>query len=135
MERPCGRVYPGRKIARNKGVVGIFGIETLYEYAKSVAMTEGKEELIRSISSYIQENGNDYSEWILGICQDQQEFFPLLRHADSRRWRYKCTGSPKIAREVMDYFVTEMGATCQTKYPKQSAEVIYLYKKIKQPAF
>ena len=94
-------------------------------------MTEGKEEITRSISDYIHENGDNYGDWAFGICSDQQELFPRLRYAEGHLWRYKYTGSPKIAREILDYFVNEMGADCQTKYPKQNAEVIYLYKKLK----
>lgn len=40
-----------------------------------------------------------------------------------------------MAREVLGYFVATFGVGCKTDHPRQNADIIYVYKKVKHPVF
>ena len=98
-------------------------------------MTEEKEEIINSIDNYIQSNGGNYNDWFLGICGEPQELLPRIPSIEGYLWMYKYTGSPKIAREVLEYFATKLGVNYQTRSTDGFADIIYVYKKVKRSVF
>ena len=89
------------------------------------------QEIIDYLTDYIQQKNDDNNIWFIGICQEAHDIvFEALKRS-SQFWMYIETGSPQVAKEVLDYFVSTKRAKRDLRNlnPKDIASVIYVYQK------
>lgn len=90
------------------------------------------QEIIEHIADYIQRKGQDGDGiWHIGACQEAHDIIFEALKRSSRFWMYIETGSPKIANDVIDHFVTTSQANKDNLNIKKKdlSSVVYIYKR------
>jgi hypothetical protein len=89
------------------------------------------QEITEYLIDYIQQKQDDNSTWYIGICQEAHDIIFEALKRSSQHWMYIETGSPQVAQEVLNQFVSTKQA--KRDIHKQSissaASVVYIYKK------
>jgi hypothetical protein len=89
------------------------------------------QEITEYLIDYIQQKNDDNSSWYIGICQEAHDIvFEALKRS-SQHWMYIETGSPQVAQEVLNHFVSTKKAKRDIRNQNLSsvASVVYIYKK------
>lgn len=90
-----------------------------------------EQEIIDNIKNYVQDRGGSYSRWCIGIAGEPHDVVLQAHAGRSLFWMYQETGSPQIARAVVDYLVNIVGIDGGTgkRGLDDTGSVIYIYKK------
>ena len=89
------------------------------------------QEITEYLIDYIHQKNEDNSVWYIGICQEAHDIvFEALKRS-SQYWMYIETGSPQVAQEVLDQFVSTKKAKRDIRNQNLSnvASVVYVYRK------
>lgn len=97
---------------------------------RNETIPDSKQEIIGDIKNYIQSRDGDYSNWCVGIGQNVQDIFRNRHKVKGDWWMYKYVHSFQAAKEVKDYFVNTLGADGDTKDADDTANIVYVYKKL-----
>jgi len=94
-------------------------------------ISEAAQKIIEEMHNYIRERGSNYMEWYVGIVKESHKSIFIKIVLYSHYWMYKKTGSPQIAKEVLDYFVNILGTNSDYSMPGSGdyASIVYVYKK------
>jgi len=95
-------------------------------------------QIIDEIKSYISEGGGEYGDWYVGMADnpiDPVTEVLLLHKVQSHRFTYIETISPRVAKEVADYFVNVAGTDGSLSEEEKSGayRALYVYKKAAHP--
>ena len=90
-----------------------------------------EQEVIDNIKNYIQERGGNYSSWCIGTAGEPHDVVLSAHAGRSLFWMYQETGSPQIARAVVDHLVSTVGINGGTekRVKDDTGSVVYIYKK------
>lgn len=94
-------------------------------------MLDRTQEIIEYLTDYIQQKDDDNSVWHIGICQEAHDIvFEALKRS-SQFWIYIETGSPIVAKEVLEYFVNlgKVKKEVRNIQPYEIGSVVYVYRK------
>ena len=89
------------------------------------------QEIIEYLTDYIKQKNDNNSVWYIGICQEAHDIIFEALKRTSQFWMYIETGSPQIANEVSDHFVSTNKAKRDLRNlnPNNIASVVYVYRK------
>ena len=89
-------------------------------------------QIVEAIKSYIKDEGGDYNAWSVGICQDMPDIVPLLYSARCKQWMYYRISAPRVAKEVVDLCVNNLGmkARCDSQHQGNGPCIIFVYKRL-----
>ncbi len=89
-----------------------------------------KAEIIQSFKDYMAKNGEEYSDWYVGIASDPKK--RLFNDHNVREnpgiWIYDDAETQKIAREIEEYFIN-LGTDGGSGGGDSSTTYVYAYKK------
>lgn len=89
------------------------------------------QEITEYLIDYIQHKNDNNSIWCIGICQEAHDIIFEALKRSSQHWMYIETGSPQVAREVLNQFVSTKKAKRDIRNQNLSnvASVVYIYRK------
>jgi len=89
------------------------------------------QEITEYLIDYIQQKDDDNSSWYIGICQEAHDIIFEALKRSSQHWMYVETGSPQVAQEVLDQFISTKKAKRDIRNlnPNDVASVVYVYRK------
>lgn len=90
-----------------------------------------KQEIIDYLTDYFQQNNDDNCLWYIGVCQEAHDIVFEAIKKSSQFWMYIETGSPQVAKNVLDHIVSTKKAKNDLRNlnPNELASVIYVYRK------
>lgn len=87
-----------------------------------------KEQIVNEIKAHIQNNGEKYGDWYVGVCSSVR--YKLLVEVKAKSlFIARQAFSSYVATEVQDYFVDTLGTDGGTGADNSDADIIYAYKK------
>ena len=91
-----------------------------------------KNEIIKYIQEYIQEQGNDQDIWHIHQCEDPHGVVSNVIKRTSNNWMYIETGSGKAAKYVLDFCINTLDLVAETNkgFGTNKGSIIYIYKKL-----
>ncbi len=89
-----------------------------------------KSEIIVDIEGQIEKMGGNYNNWYVGLAKDCQESFFQSHLLEDRNdgFLYREAFTAVCAREIKDYFVTELGASLDPSN-SDGGRIVYAYRK------
>ena len=94
-------------------------------------MTKSKQQIIDDITAHIQKRGGAYGDWYVGISSHARDrlFSAHKVHEKGDRWIHRRAPSQEAAREIENYFLSNLAADGHTAEGENSASTVYAYRK------
>lgn len=97
-----------------------------------MSTVKSKEQIIEDIRAHMQKRGGAYGDWFVGIgVRGREQLFQdhgVREKGD--RWILRRADSPRVAHDVLDYFVNILATDTAEEDPAGgAARVVYAYRK------
>ncbi|HEX9916962.1 MAG TPA: hypothetical protein VGB16_04420 [candidate division Zixibacteria bacterium] len=94
---------------------------------------ERESEIKKEIKHYMDENGNHYPYWYVGISEDpENRLFKdhgVKKNGQYAQWIYASAPDSETARRIEDYFVNSLATDGGTGGGDSKAKGVYAYRK------